>query len=258
MQQRAILFAALILVASIVPSARAQLLKHPDVDNPSREVMLIPRTDIPRAIADRAYFWLDGKWPADADGFFRIRVCWEDYPGFSADQHSRDLSQNAVLMTWSTFAPISFLGWMKCTDTEPQSIRIAVRDDYWPVSQLGHPNIAGTPSGLKLNFTFARVAPQWVAACSDPASRDGCIYKTAAHEFGHALGFMHEQDRGDTPDNCLATKDSMQALQSRMTRLGTHWDPESIMNYCNPTWINGGHLSQEDIIALQRVYGAPR
>ena len=112
MQQPAVvLCAALMLIAGTVTPALAQLLKDPDVDNPDREVMLIPRPDAPKEIVDRAYFWKDGRWPADTDGFVRIRVCWEDYPGFDTDQHGRDLSHTAVLMTWSTYAPISFLGW---------------------------------------------------------------------------------------------------------------------------------------------------
>jgi len=45
------------------------------------------------------------------------------------------------------------------------------------------------PSGLVLNFQFTN----WSRDCME--KRDFCIYAVAAHEFGHVLGFTHEQPK---------------------------------------------------------------
>jgi len=37
----------------------------------------------------------------------------------------------------------------------------------------------------------------------------------------------------------------------------TPYDPQSIMNYCNPDYNNHGELSALDIKAAQKLYGAP-
>jgi hypothetical protein len=37
----------------------------------------------------------------------------------------------------------------------------------------------------------------------------------------------------------------------------TPYDPESIMNYCNPKFYNDGNLSELDVLAVRQLYGAP-
>ena len=85
--------------------------------------------------------------------------------------------------------------------------------------------------------------------CANPAS--GSI---AVHEFGHALGFAHEQNRPDTPGECSAKHGQGQKKEKALTP----YDPKSVMNYCNPDWNNNGELSQLDIKAAQKMYGQRR
>lgn len=73
------------------------------------------------------------------------------------------------------------------------------------------------------------------------------------HEFGHALGFMHEYLRNDEPSSHECDDD---ASNSSGTKLTSNYDVSSIMNYryCStPTQ----SLSKGDVIGAQTVYGQP-
>jgi len=77
---------------------------------------------------------------------------------------------------------------------------------------------------------------------------DYCVETIAIHEFGHALGFSHEQNRPDTPSWC-----NQEQGTDGDWAIGI-WDLDSVMNYCNPLWNGDGQLSVTDIRAVQEIY----
>ena len=94
------------------------------------------------------------------------------------------------------------------------------------------------PNGMTLNFTFMffEDGEQPFSGCL--GQEEFCIRAIAVHEFGHAIGYSHEQNRPDTPPSC----DELPQGHNGDALFGA-WDVASIMNYCNPTWNNGGLLS---------------
>lgn len=177
------------------------------------------------------------RWPSP-----NIPVCWENPT--PTDAAAMAWVKDSVERTWSAASALKFTGWAKCAPIN-KGIRIRIAEAGPHVKSLGR-FIDGRVDGMVLNFTFA----SWSQSCQ--AKREHCIRAVAVHEFGHAVGFTHEQNRADAPGECRLLAQGT----SPDTAL-TPYDPTSVMNYCNKDWNNDGYLSALDVAAAKDLYGKP-
>ncbi len=197
-------------------------------------------TDTPASIEDYGYGVYQLFWPRSGHSPAVVYVCWEELP--AAQETERGWVKDAVENSWPKFAALEFRGWTKFAVVN-DGIRITVKDEGPHTTKLGKA-LNGKRNGMVLNFTFQN----WNSGCK---SKENCIRAIAIHEFGHAIGFAHEQTRPDTPGECSRTQKPEPSVGAKPL---TPYDPSSVMNYCDNMYADGGNLSKCDKISVQNAY----
>lgn len=194
-------------------------------------------------------------WPNAGTARTDINVCWENpssAPGSTAAARAtwRDQRRRAVEEAWARNARINFYGWdgndpvnapTSCV-SNAAGIHIVIcnspsdsRCPAMPASQAGggYPAINGLNHGVRLNPAHG------------PA--------VTVHEFGHTLGFYHEEERPDAPA-ILSGPCAKQSWPNASPISYGAYDPTSTMSYCQPIsaapWLSGN-----DVASIQRSYG---
>ena len=199
----------------------------------------------------------DGSVTVQALGAFSGAQCFTSLEGVSFatnagnDSVFRGWVRDAVERTWQRYGRLTFSGWRSCIAIGGESgihVLLETFTDGRVVPILG-PDGKGHVGKFALDGRRAQIAPDqgiWL----NPNMAEKRARNVAVHEFGHGLGFWHEESRFDAPSQCGNPDGPI----NNNAAFG-NYDTASVMSYCGGQANGEQRLSANDIASVQKVYG---
>jgi hypothetical protein len=179
-----------------------------------------------------------------------VPVCWEPKTfDVSSQSSERTWIEDAARRNWNRFARINLVGsggastWQRCTTNAPGVHAFFSPGVCGGFSGIGRP-LNGVTDGTRLTDCEAPCQP------AAGVTQEQCVRRVGMHEFGHVVGFFHEEERPNEglPD-CNGTPQTIPGGQ----KYGAYNDA-SFMAECTST-LTAVDQTPGDIAGIQRAYG---
>jgi hypothetical protein len=190
-----------------------------------------------------------------------FNVCWD--PATVSDptfDFERGVVEDAVKRNWARFARLNAIGengdrWETCSSPAAPGLHVRMSKDQCGGSNSGlgtEMDGVASPDGLRIPDCDEVELPNNPACpTTGGPTQEQCLRRVTLHEFGHGIGFFHEEERsGETHPDCNGNSNSGFVGQ----KYGAY-NNRSVMSECDQPFRFEGFIGPPDIAAVQRAYG---